>query len=246
MPTDKSTLMFDDVINLLQGVNVDTDRILFPLGLTPGGKLETVEASNYCGINHLYLYGPDISERDRALDFILNGLLAMYPEIYLKYLSMHRDRARKWMRHPTKVVGTALNLAEVTNLESVLCVCCTQLRDKKDMTPEVIVLDDMQDVLMNMSPVGQSYLSELIHWGPERNVQLVYSTQYKQHPMDILKEFQIYAYTHVSPADVKEIFGDDIEKTKGGIKYCGELIYTYDGTTSKVRVPICPDVQVAT
>jgi len=218
MPNQITKCYFEDVLNQLKAVPTDSSGMRIPVGVNPyGGSLCTVEASQECGINNIILYGPTATGRQGALEFMINGLYEIYPKFACRYYGSVQKRLRRWQKIKERTTGALIGVDDPKYLASAMCVECTRLRNKKTNDPEVIILDELQKPITELDPVGSQYLMEIVHWGSEKNVQLIVVTPAKKELFGFTEPFQINCYVHTA----------------------GSLVYRYDNDAVEAIVPIC-------
>lgn len=244
MSTEKSLLTYETINLPTLTYNDVHDGLLLPIGVTPGGHLETLRLRTDLGTEHVCLFGRVGTGKSTAVNFMLHALLDMYSDnLTVSYVDGKDCEVRYWQKRNILNKYLLRGCPDTQSLTDTLRRLVSHVDQKKTDNPEVIVLDDIGYLLREMQGEDRKYVRELFATCSYQNVHILYTDQsaagcvpYRDFG-DMPGVFGVRCATRV-PADCSQLlFGCNIATAEGSTKKYGEVVYKYRGNTSKVRIP---------
>lgn len=241
MSTEKSLLMFQDVVYPKIDHGKECDGLYFPVGVSPNDTFEIAHLSHDERLSHVCVLGVPGSGKTKYVEFTLKALHEMYgSDITFFYLDVKGCEWLYWNKQSHMPFKLVCNCSDLSTFECALCDIVDYIDDKSYSEPALVVIDDASNVVNLSSWYVKQLLQRIYTEGPKVNVHVLWASQiYCSKLSDICNEFGLVCATRIREADSKELFGSTIACKDAGVRRYGDVVYSYRGFTSKVRVPFC-------
>lgn len=245
MSTEKSLLTYEQVKWPVLTEEQKKDGLLVPIGVTPGGNLETLLLKHELDTDHMLLSGRTGSGKSKALEFIIKSLCTLYGTgVTLSYVDGKNCDVKYWWNRCYTRVAMLRACDTTQDLGFAICTLLEYTERKSNPEPDIIVFDEIAHLLSKLPEQYALKLRMLLTVSGEQNIHVLFSCQSASNNTIIngaqyLSYFNTVCTTRVDDAESSNLFGGIIASPNGGMRRYGELVYRYRDNVSKVRVPFC-------
>ena len=245
MSTEKSILTYEEVKLPVLKQEQMTGELHLPIGVTPGGNVETVSLNYGMGTSHVCLFGLAGSGKSKALEFIIKAICDMYGKsCTISYIDGKDSDVRYWKKRGLPNAYMLSSCSSREELEECIDKLITHLNKKRKTTPDLIAFDD----IWRIAQLADESLSIKMKWllvlSAQHNAHILWVSQcgeytYFMPGMRFDSYFSTTCATRVHDDQSVCLFGSDIASANGGQRKYGDMVYKYNGCVSRVRVPFC-------
>lgn len=245
MSTEKSLLAYESVVDSIKSINTEIEGIAVPIGVTPCGVVDCAKLLDKRNTSNFAVFGLTGSGRAKYIQFLIRSLIDLYGmNMEINYIDGANCEVNKWretQRHgclipkPGVLTGCK-DPNEFADAVHLIKEKVTLSLDTKVRKSRVVVFDNVSGVLPYCSVSVQWDIKFILENGPFSGMHTIWTSEDPEHDIDVIgvKRFDLVATTRVNRKSSDSLYGNG-EGTM--VRKYGDIVYSYLGNQSKLRVP---------